>query len=402
MALLLGGCAGKSAVPDATTAPQRASGTQALYASAHSAAIEPLAPDETFARAAVSFSLSLLKNDIAANETDILSPYSVLTALAMTANGADGNTLAQMEQVLGLPAPELNRYLCANVQQQGDELVTANSVWFANGCGVSDEFLSLLADCYKADAFAADFNEQTIDDANAWVSDHTDGRIPTLLDRLEPNTIMLLLNALTFDAEWETPFEAERTGDASFTTADGMEQTVSMMHGRAPVYLEDDLCTGFEKPYSGGRYRMIALLPKTDLRTLLDGLDTERWFALLDGAEDASVEVAMPRLSLETSRMLRNTLSAMGMPDAFDAGKADLSRLCSASAYIGQVVHKTFLTVDEDGTQAAAATAVEIMEKAIHWEGRQIVLNRPFLLAIVDSQTGLPVFLGTVNEITKG
>lgn len=366
-------------------------------------AVEKKPLDAVFSEAAANFAISLLQNSYMAGENTVLSPLSVLTALAMTANGAEGETLEQMEAVCGLPVGALNEYLYSAACETGEELVLANSIWMrSQDLSVLPEFLQTNADYYSADAFAAPFDENTIDGINAWVSEKTKGRIENLIDKMNPNAAMYLLNALTFDAEWEDVYNETSLYEGEFQGTDGVQQ-VEMMRSEEWCYLDDGKATGFLKDYRGDNYRFVALLPN-------EGISIEEYIASLSGegllksvanAENVQVIATMPRFTVEASVTLKDALQAMGMTDAFDAANADFSRISEKNElYISAVLHKTWLSVDERGTEAGAATAVEIAERGIAiTHSKTVTLDRPFVCGILDNRSNSFVFLGIINNV---
>ena len=237
-------------------------------------AVEGKAADDAFIQAQTGFYLNLFqKAEAQTPEQNVLvSPYSVMQALAMTANGADGQTLSEMEQTLGgLPLGDLNQYLYTQRISQPNtakcRLSTANSVWyrdFEERFQVLPDFLKVNADYYSADAFKAPFDDSTITDINNWVSNKTDRMIPGVLDPeqpIAPSMLMFLINAVTFDAKWQNPYDSEyQVHDGDFTAWDGSAQKVSMMNSEEYYYLEDDSATGFYKYYDGMKYAFAAML----------------------------------------------------------------------------------------------------------------------------------------------
>lgn len=354
------------------------------------------------ADAAAEFALSLLQNGYkGGNENMILSPYSVLIALAMTANGADGATLAQMEEVFGLTNEELNTFLYLCRQEEREELITANSIWLRDtgALCVEQSFLQTNIDCFDAQVFKAAFDQQTVEDINAWVREHTKERISELVQELAPDTAMILINALAFDGVWEDPFDANDTYEGVFYAADGTQQTAQMMRSTEYGYLEDGMATGFVKDYENG-YSFVALLPKEDvsIEDYVASLTGESLMDAIENAAEENVNVTMPKLETETSLDLRDILAGMGMELAFGA-QADFSRMGEGSYSISKVLHKTYLKVDEEGTEAAAATAVFVDKSAPIHLGPSVVLDRPYVMAIMDHETGILLFLGVVNQV---
>ena len=344
------------------------------------------------------FSVNLLQA-VYDNTNCILSPYSLYSALSMSANGADGETLRQMENVLGMSSAELNVYLYALAQNRGSELKCSNSVWFrqADDFAPNEDFLQLNADFYGADVFGAAFDENTLQDINTWVRSNTDGKIEKALDAIDPNTMMFMVNALTFDAEWASPYEGSHITPETFHAIGGDEATM-MMTNDEPFYLDDGEATGFMKPYKNDRYSFVALLPNGELGAYIASLSGEKLLNTVKNASCETVRATVPKFELEYSGLLNDPLSAMGMADAFTA-EANLSRMSNADLFISKVLHKTYFKVDERGTQAGAASIVSADYKGIAHARKTVVLDRPFLMGIFDNVNECFLFLGAVNSL---
>ncbi len=230
--------------------------------------------------AVIDFAVKLFQQSAPPDENSLISPLCVLYALAMTANGADGNTLAQMEDVFGLSVPELNAYLYSymnNIASGKDSKFSiANSIWINNADPfvVNRSFLQVNADYYKASIYKAPFDHSTLEAINGWVSDKPDGMIKDALGRIDPTSVMFLINAIAFDAKWQDAYTKSQVQDGFFTALSGNKQNAKMMYSDESVYLDDGNATGFLKYYVGGRYAFAALLPITreclSMSTFLD------------------------------------------------------------------------------------------------------------------------------------
>ena len=360
------------------------------------------------ADAVTGFAVELLRQTDSGGST-LLSPVSVVYALAMTANGAAGETLTQMESVLGLPLEELNACLRAYADQlpaeDGGRCSLANSIWLrdqADRLTVEQSFLDAAAAYYDASVFRAPFDESTLRDINAWVSDHTGGLIPSIMEEIPESAVIYLINALVFEGEWEDIYREDQVHDGTFTTEDGREQPAELMYGAETAYLEDDLAAGFLKYYQGQNYAFAALLPNegVSLDDYLASLTGEHLRDLLTHPQDTVVQTAIPKFTAETTTELNDALSALGMADAFDVGLADFSAMGTSTdgpLYISRVLHKTHLTLDERGTRAGAATAVQMAGSTA--DPLSVYLTRPFLYVLMDCEAGLPLFIGTVRDL---
>ena len=355
------------------------------------------------------FSVKLLQTTCDREDNTLVSPMSVLSALAMTANGARGETLAQMEDTLGGTVEQLNGALAGLGQENDSPLYLANSIWFAEGGRITPnpDFLQVNADCYRAGVFEAPFDQTTVTDINRWVKEHTHGMVEEVLREIPRNTVMYLINALAFEAEWEDPYEDSDVWQQAFTDQAGKVQQVSMMHSEEELYLRDDQAQGFVKYYQGGRYAFVALLPDKGISVLdyVEGLDGQQLKALLDNPTSVPVAVTMPKFESEMEVDLVEVLKEMGMDLPFDSAQADFTDLGTSpdgNLYINEVLHKAFIEVEEKGTRGGAATVVGMNSEGAPEEPEEqmvVTLDRPFVYLVVDTSSMLPVFMGTVLSV---
>ena len=377
-------------------------------------AVDVLPDMDAGAAAAADFGVRLFKTSIEEGENTLISPLSVLYALAMTANGADGETLAQMEQVLGMDCNNLTSYMLAYLdllpETKDYKMSLANSIWFKDDPNftVEQSFLQTNADYYGAGAYKAAFDEGTRNDINNWVKEHTDGMIPEIIDEIPDEAIMYLVNALAFDAKWADEYEEHQIREGRFTMEDGTRQDVDMMHSEEYTYLEDDLATGFIKYYKDRKYAFVAMLPNegVSVSQYVDSLTSEHLRELLNNPQDLTVFASIPKFETEYDIEMSEVLQEMGMTDAFDWQVADFSRLGTYNVdgmniCINRVLHKTFISVSEQGTRAGAATAAEMVaEGAMEIvDFKEVVLDRPFVYMLIDCETNLPFFIGTMMNV---
>jgi len=369
--------------------------------------------DDKFTSALADFSVDLLKQTADDQQNCLVSPLSAELALAMTANGASGHTLSQMEQVLcgSMPINDLNAVLPGFAEglpnTDNAKFHFANSIWCnsAQGVNIQKDFLQTNANYYGAGVFSAPMNGQTVKDINAWVNQNTDGMIPNMLSQLDSSTAMVLINALAFDAKWASPYYSNNVDKGTFTDADGTQQTASFMHSDEYTYLDDGMATGFEKSYDSDSYRFAALLPNdgVSMSDYLQSLTGEKLMDTLNNAQSCTVYASLPKFSFSYSTSLNDALSTMGMADAFSPDTADFSKMGTMNGYplyIDKVLQKTFIDVTEQGTRAGAATAVVMYSgAAMPTDPKTVTLDRPFVFAIIDSKTSLPLFLGVVNSV---
>ncbi len=368
-----------------------------------------------FRGAAANFAFDLLENlPMEEGENALLSPLSALACLGMITGGADGETLAQLEEALGMDEETLTKSLYAYISGlytgKNCKFQMANSIWTKDSDGrfhVNEDFLQKNADWYGAEIYRAPFDGGTLSDVNNWVKKNTDGMIKKMLDELDPDTVMLLINTLVFDAKWQDEYEKQQIADYTFTAYDGTEKKVSMMNSGESVYLELDGAIGFAKNYEGGKYSFVGLLPEEekDIYEFARNIDGEDFLEMWDNQSRRTVNVRIPEFSYDDDFSLNETLQAMGVADLFDVGAADLSRLGSyedGNLYCSAVKQKTHIEVNRNGTKAAAVTWGEIKcGSAAPMDPINIYLDRPFVYAIVDNATGLPMFVGVVVNVTK-
>ena len=372
---------------------------------------------EAVNEALASFGLKLLqKTREADKQSPLVSPLSVALALSMTANGADGNTLAQFQEVLGggVDLEELNA-ACAQYLSDYQGLLgssqcrIANSLWKDHSGGIYEDFVSKCRGYYSAQVYEAELSEpRIVDDLNGWVSDKTNKMIPQIIDQPFPEeTACLLVNALYLKNSWLSEFDPLSTHTMDFHHAGGPDSQVEYLRkfDTQLSYLNGKGAQGVVLPYDDGRLAFVAILPdlypdSPDLGQWLNNLEGNSLSQLIINREDALfLSFAMPKFSAEWKGNLEDILPLLGLEDAFVPGTADFSSLGDSPEgyYISQVIHATKIEVNEKGTEAAAATVVaaESGAAAPPQEGITLILDRPFLYGIVDLYTGVPLFLGT-------
>ncbi len=372
---------------------------------------------DAFVTAMADFSMTLsgtvLAQEREGKANHLISPLSAMICLAMLANGAEGETLAQMEAVLGMEVNDLNRALYAFTKGlyvgKDCKVALADSIWYRDGerLTVREEFLQTCADWYEAQQYAAPFDESTRKDINTWVKKYTDGMIETMLDEPIPaDAVMYLINALVFDAKWEEEYEKKDIVSGEFTALNGTIASVEMMRSEESTYLTAAGGFGVARPYKGGAYSFVGLLPEEggNVYDFAASLTGEAWVSMWQSRTRETVYTRIPEFTYDSSMALLPALEQMGMTDLFDGTKADLSGIGSSAAgnlYCGGVYQKTYIEVNRHGTKAAAITwAVNRVETAaVPMEPKYVYLDRPFVYAIVDNATGLPLFLGVVTDL---
>ncbi|MBE6648521.1 MAG: serine protease [Ruminococcaceae bacterium] len=362
-------------------------------------------------KAYTEFAVELFKKSLSEDgKNTLISPLSVIYALGLTANGADGNTLSQMEDVLNFNVSDLNNYLYSYAKQKAkDESATlsiANSIWFIDDeerLKVNHDFLQKNADYYNAAANRADFSDpDTVKDINNWVKDNTKGMIPEIVSEIEPDNVMFLINALAFEAEWEEKYKKGSIKDGTFTLEDGTKQKVEFMHSDEYRYIGDENSKGFMKNYKG-KYAFAALLPN-------EGISIDEFVSTLSGEKITNILTtlgsrycitSMPKFETEYNVEMAEIFKSLGMTDAFIEGVADFSKMGEAKElHIDNIIHKTFISVGELGTKAGAATAVIMSDGGMFpSEITEIHLNRPFVYMLVDTENNIPLFMGTLMSV---
>lgn len=358
--------------------------------------------DEEFVSAQANFSVSLLQKTVQKGKNSLVSPFSVASALGMTANGASGETQKQFEQLLGggMKLDDLNRNYSAMARRLGTDskLQIANSVWYDKGrINVKKDFLQRNADYFGAGAYQLDFSKtETVGRINSWVKDHTGGKIDKITDKTNPDDVMFLINALYFEDEWQRQYDSSR--NENFKAPGGTVSAPFMASMEKLIH--DESAEGMIKSFKDERYAFAAILPKESigLDNYISQLTGDSFLDLIQSA-DGKAEFYLPKFKYEFEEELNNPLQAMGLSDAFKPEKADFSSMGSSprgKLVISEVLHKTFIEVDQMGAKAGAVTEVAASTTSAMIDPKIVKFDRPFVYAIIDTQTNLPVFIGTV------
>ncbi len=367
--------------------------------------------EKTVARSNTDFSFSLFRQTITAEPGNnvFISPLSVSMALGMTLNGAAGETRAAMKDALelqGLSEQEINEAFQGLIEllRDTDPRVTlriANSIWGREGYPILQEFIDTNVKYFGAEVQSLDFNDpQSVNVINDWVSNATESRIPEIVDPPIPPEVMLyLINAVYFKGSWTAQFDPEDTHDGTFTARSGAKQTVPMMtrDGNMRHYVDERL-EMVDLPYGWDRYSMAVILPRGE-RSLAETVETlsEDWDGQLEKLVDTDMTLELPRFTLEYEVGLKDILTTMGMGIAFEGGRADFTGINPAGdLFISRVKHKTFVEVNEEGTEAAAATSVEVGLTSVPPVMR---VNRPFIFLIHERHSNTILFIGQVNDL---
>ena len=342
----------------------------------------------------------------------LLSPLSVALALSMTANGAAGDTLAEFEALLGADVDTVNANaasLLAEYEHLGGSTVSnlADSLWLDDSLEANELFLSRCTAFYDAGLYQADLaTEQTRRAVNGWVEENTGGMIPEILTEVPAeDAALLLVNALYLKNTWADGFDPNSTREDSFYAADGTGTVTDFLSNgiRQEQYFRTEDAAGVVLPYDDGRLAFAAVLPDGDLDAWLESLDGDTFPALLKSAEDTRLLLRMPKFEAEWGGELTDALTALGLDAAFDPARADLSGRGTTESgdplFISSVAHQAKIEVNEEGTEAAAATVVEVRSGGpAPMDYEELTLDRPFCYAIVDLERGVPLFLGTFER----
>jgi serpin B len=357
-----------------------------------------------------AFAFDLFGKVADGRQNTITAPLSMTVLLAMLLAGADGDTAAEIAKVLHLSDPRDVR-VAALLRELADTdqvtLSVADSLWADQGLPVVADYLTLLRRTFGATAEQGDLGSpSTSEKIDAWVKKSTKGRIDGIAADLglpDPNAVLVLLNAVYFLGEWKTQFAAGDTRSEPFRLPGGETADVPMMHLTEEKfgYTQRDGFRMLRLPYGkDGRYGMEIMLPDDGitLAGLVASLDAAKWRAAVDSLTEQSIdELALPRFELRWMGQLTETLRRLGMPTAFTPGRADFRPMSPEAPWLSTVVHKTYIRVDEHGTEAAAVSG-GAMETAARMDRTVFRVDRPFAFTISDQQTGAIVFLGAVTD----
>lgn len=345
------------------------------------------------------------------NTNVFVSPLSASLALSMTANGAAGNTLTEMTNVLGFSSSlnDMNSYHQKLTSALLDldntiQLEIANSIWVKKGFRVYDSFVSANKEWYDADVRELDFSSSAATDViNKWCADKTNQRIKKVLDNIPGDARLFLINALYFKGEWTSKFKSSATAQEDFTNADGSGQKVAMMNQTATFnYSHNDDFSIAEFPYGNQAFSMVVLLPEAGktLDECLAQLTYKHWKTWSEQMGARTLEVKFPKFELIYSKDLVDDMQAMGMKDAFHSGNADFTKMSAADLFIGILKQYTYLKIDEEGTEAAAVTVTGMIETSVGPSTTiPFYMNRPFIIMIKEKSTGSILFMGKITTL---
>ena len=368
------------------------------------------------------FAFDIFKEIVLSEENDenlMISPLSMALALAMTYNGADGDTKEAFENVLhlnGLSIEEINQSYqkLVNALLSVDPKVImeiANSIWYRDDFSVEDDFININKEYYDAEVTDLDFADPaSVDIINQWVSDNTHEKIDKIIDQIEPENVMFLINAVYFKGIWKYQFNKDDTKDEPFYEQNGdlLKDVKTMSFKEKINYTSNHLFQAVELPYGQGNFTMIVLLPKynVSLNSLVSEMNPVNWENWMESfSNETSVNVYLPKFKVEYKKELKPDLTQLGMGIAF-SDFADFTKINKAgNLFISSVKHKTFIEVDEEGTEAAAVTSVTISFTSAGGGGDGSIdfrANHPFIYVIREQTTGAIMFMGKINEPETG
>lgn len=349
------------------------------------------------------------------NTNVMVSPASVMVAFDVVAAGANGDTLTQLTDLFANSADPLEQQAFAAAlmdrinSAENIEFSCANAIWNNSnvlGSKINPDYVEYVFDTFGADAREEAFDNGTVDRINAWISDNTDGMIDNVLNDLPVNTAMVVANAIAFNAQWETPFSG--SDEAEFTNANGETQWVNMLSDEMDFYYETDEAEGFIRYYEGSEYAFVAILPKDETvnaNEFLASFTGEDFEEFMNSDTIGTVKIRLPEFESDYDVQLNDYLIAMGAEDAFDEDLADFSGISEESElYVDQALHNTHIKVTEEGTQAAASTVIVMRDVscAVPAENIKVIsCDRPFVYAIIETSTNMPIFVGTVNNLSE-
>lgn len=357
-----------------------------------------------------------------ANENVFISPFSISTALAMTYGGAEGTTKDAMEKTLefrGMSREEVEQEYSKLMKslENADyqvNLSTANSVWIRKEFEpiVKQDFITKTKEFYDSEAFTRDFSDpETKGEINGWISNETNGKIDKMIDNIDPQIVMFLINAVYFKGDWTNQFDASKTKPADFFLMNGTKIKVNMMYQEGDfAFYEGENFTAARFPYGRDKIAMYVFLPDegVSLDSLIEGMNKENWETHISGFRNVTgLNVGLPKFKIEYGvKRLNAALKSLGMEIAFSPKYANFRGIADpefANLYIDFVDHKAFVEVNEEGTEAAAATVVAIgmTTTVTHNIPKTFIVDRPFFLAIRDDRSGTILFMGKIVEPTR-
>jgi serine protease inhibitor len=395
ISLAMAACNGSDSInQDVTTETQKIAGIPARFSAQNT-----------------SFAFDLLKkvNENEKSKNVFLSPLSVNVALGMLLNGAENTTAAEIQvanRTEGIALAELNNTYQKMITglPKVDNQVTvnmANSVWRNNQLSFESAFVSQLQETFGAEVADFDLRQKqtSIARINQWVSNKTQNRIPEIIDDISDNAAVFLINAVYFQGNWTRQFDTKQTYDATFVKNDNTQKSIKMMTRHSKVAVAQGInYAAFQLPYGGGSYQLTVVIPDRDqqMNTFLNNWTFSEWTSLQNRLVEREERIGLPRIQLEYGLSLNDALKALGMKKAFSR-EAELGKIIrNAPLMVNNVVHKTFLKMDEKGTEAAGATSIEVGVTSVPL--RDYICSRPYLIFISEKSSDTVLFAGKIVD----
>lgn len=339
-----------------------------------------------------------------------ISPISISMALGMILNGAADSTLEAMKNTLklnGLNENEINESYESLIELMNNldsdvMFKIANSIWYKKGLVINNEFIQINKQYFDSEVIALDFNNpKSVDQINNWVKQNSNDLIKKIVDRIPEDIIMYLINTIYFKGNWRFEFDPKNSKEGIFNNRNGFKARHPMMNGELSLpFFENEETIILDVPYGDSLFTMTIFLPKEDINQFVASLSIQKISNLLSNLSVNSLDLTLPRFELEYQTKLNNILSDLGMDVAFDESRANFSRIIPLNSgtnlYISEVIHNTYISVDEQGTEAAAVTSVGIGITSVP---KSIMIDRPFIFAIRENHTGTLLFLGKVLNL---
>ena len=370
--------------------------------------VEGKASDEVFSSLVSDFSIMIFKETFE-DKNYISSPFSLMIGLGMLTNGATGETKNELESFIGMDEDLLAKYVSGYIDSlkslEKNKVNIADSVWIRHGKNVKEDYIMHNVNFYRAELFTADFTKKrALEDVNKWISEKTDGMIEEMLKELEPETAMLLINTILFDAEWINKDEREEIPERIFYSEDGSISKLEMMYFEENDYIECENAVGFVKYYLGGRYAFIGLLPDEEilLKDYISSLSGDYLKKAFESRSSRHVLLQMPKFEYETDIDFRDYMeNKKGILKPFYFG-ADFEEITPDNdVYVSAINHSAKITNNTNGTKAAAATVIIVEDECVDImpdDAVEITLDRPFVYFIYDTEACIPLFVGAFNN----
>ena len=367
--------------------------------------------DEKFNQAILNFTWNMFKESSSNEGNLMISPISAYFALAMAANGADGDTKTEMMKALSaenVPLDDLNKglnyWMNTITKDRIAKFSITNSIWYREGFKANKDFLQTNADYYSAYIRSLDFMQKSAPDTiNGWVKEATNDKIDKIVGEINDDLVMYIINAIYFNGDWKYEFSANKTRKESFNAPSGKVETDFMSRRGKMDYLEFNGVTGVILPYLDEQFAFVGLLPEEGEtpKDIINNLTVLDLINLMKNKEEKNIELSIPKFEVSYEDSLINELSNMGMKLPFEPYSADFSKMNESGEkdlFIGEIKHKTYIRVDEKGTEAAAVTSIGVEATSMPVEFPRLTFDRPFVYGIVDVTTGIPLFIGIMEN----